>query len=117
VPHETVFTGVAARADSPTRWPSSTPPKAATKPRRVAYEFRRRPRRRARGGAQWRKSRAPLLRPFGPAAHSLVLANARALDGFRCPDHPVAIASGLRETGRSPMAGRHHANRSAQPPR
>lgn len=113
VPTETVY-GVAARADSPDALAKLYAAKGRDEAKRVAYFAGGLAAVRA-SGAQADEIAERLAAAFWPGPLTLVLPNGTGgWDGFRCPDHPVALAW-LRELdGVVPAVT--SANRSGQPP-
>ena len=113
VPTETVY-GVAARADSPDALAKLYAAKGRDEAKRVAHFAAGLAAVRA-AGAQVDEIAARLAAAFWPGPLTLVLPNgAGGWDGFRCPDHPVALAW-LRELG-AVVPAVTSANRSGQPP-
>ena len=113
VPTETVY-GVAARADSPSALAKLYAAKGRDEAKRVAYFAGGLAAVRA-AGAQVEEIAERLAAAFWPGPLTLVLPNgAGGWDGFRVPDHPVALAW-LRELGDVAPAVTS-ANRSGQPP-
>lgn len=113
VPTETVY-GVAARADSPDALAKLYAAKGRADAKRIALFAAGLESVRA-AGAQVDEIAVRLAAAFWPGPLTLVLANgAGGWDGFRVPDHPVALAW-LRElAGVVPAVT--SANRSGEPP-
>ena len=113
VPTETVY-GVAARADSPAALAKLCAAKGRDEAKRIAFFAAGLAAVRA-AGAQVDEIAERLAAAFWPGPLTLVLPNgAGGWDGFRVPDHPVALAW-LRELGDVAPAVTS-ANRSGQPP-
>jgi len=113
VPTETVY-GVAARADSPDALAKLYAAKGRAEAKRIAFFAAGLAAVRA-AGAQVDEIADRLAAAFWPGPLTLVLPNgAGGWDGFRCPDHPVALAW-LRELG-AVVPAVTSANRSGQPP-
>ena len=113
VPTETVY-GVAARADSPAAMAKLYAAKGRDEAKRIAFFAAGLAAVRA-SGAQVDDVAERLAAAFWPGPLTLVLPNgAGGWDGFRCPDHPVALAW-LRELDDVAPAVTS-ANRSGQPP-
>ena len=113
VPTETVY-GVAARADSPDALAKLCAAKGRDETKRIAFFAGGLAAVRA-AGAQVDEIAERLAAAFWPGPLTLVLPNgAGGWDGFRVPDHPVALAW-LRELGDVAPAVTS-ANRSGQPP-
>ena len=113
VPTETVY-GVAARADSPAALAKLYAAKGREEAKRVAVFADGLESVRA-AGAQVDEIAERLAAAFWPGPLTLVLPNAAGgWDGYRVPDHPVALAW-LRELG-GVVPAVTSANRSGQPP-
>lgn len=112
VPTETVY-GVAARADSPAALARLYAAKGRDEAKRIALFADGIETVRAAGATVDDGARR-LAAAFWPGPLTLVLPNAAGgWDGFRCPDHPVALAW-LRDLG-GVAAAVTSANRSGEP--
>ena len=111
VPTETVY-GVAARADAPEAMAKLYAAKGRDASKRVAFLAADLDAIRA-AGVRVDAAAEKLAAAFWPGPLTLVLHNAHGgWDGFRVPDHPVALAW-LRELGFAPATT--SANRSGEP--